>query len=148
MSRSGEISRGDSVRLSGRFLKQFQCPACKKNLREPILTCSKGHNICKQCKGENQRTCPIGQCPFPEPGAHRLISRCATRFNSNTTLFAEVRNVALEKLVQELKLEVACKQVLQGCPFASDSRSVRKHEEDCDYRSVHCPVLNCYSSLR
>ena len=32
-----------------------------------------------------------------------------------------------------------------GCDFKSSNASVFDHEKDCDFRSVRCPILDCYS---
>ncbi len=60
----------------------------------------------------------------------------------------EVRHVALEELSEELKLPVSCKYVQRGCEFSSHESEVQKHEQDCEFRSIQCPVqtvLNCYT---
>ncbi len=127
------------------IMNQFTCPVCSGNLREPIVTCKKGHNVCKLCRKSNS-SCPVEKnCTFPDPGERTSMSR--TYFTSSIS-HVEIRNVALEKLIETLELPVFCKQFRQDCKFVSKLAAVLEHEEDCDFRSVHCPVLNCHEAIK
>jgi hypothetical protein len=81
---SSEILRSG---MKEKFGAQFKCPACDKFLREPILTCFEGHNICSECR-EGVNNCPACKGNYPTP---------------------DVRNIALESMIRELELQVPCK---------------------------------------
>ena len=50
-------------------------------------------------------------------------------------------------IIRTLKLNICCKNNAAGCVFESDIESIIDHEEDCDYSTVTCPVLNCIQKI-
>ncbi len=88
MAANAEADVKETVQLSADFLKQFKCLACQGNLREPIVTCSSGHNICKQCK--DAKGAGIA-CPAGGP-------RCRM-YNGRETPFSDFATVEISQLL-------------------------------------------------
>jgi hypothetical protein len=121
----GEADKMDAGTLragmQAKFNVQFQCPACKQNLREPIVSCLAGHNICQLCRND-QSCCPSCNGGYPNVG---------------------VRNLALETMIRELYFPISCKETSHGCEFASSIDDVVVHEKVCTFRSVKCGLVTC-----
>ena len=52
----------------------------------------------------------------------------------------------MEEVAWELGLPISCKNHAAGCIYTSDVTTLG-HEADCEFRTVHCPVLNCYMDV-
>jgi hypothetical protein len=103
----------------------FECPVCEKILREPILTCNGGHSFCDLCKLEDSDNCPVALCSHPD----------------------KFRNCALEKIIRDLGLPVACQQHKDGCLYSDVVKNLIYHERQCQHRKIRCPVLSCYQKI-
>lgn len=86
--------------------------------------CKKGHNNCSKCapKGEQDK-----------------CSSC-----NNAGLYP---NEKMAEMVWELGLPISCQNHAGGCHVASDTEAVLLHEQSCEFRTVRCPVLNCYINV-
>lgn len=107
--------------------ERFKCRKCQKNIRPPIRMCSKGHNFCQICNA-----LPLGSnCPV-----------------CHVKVCCEIQNTEMETMVEDLKLEMSCKNHGAGCDFSSaDVTAVTAHEEDCPFRTVKCVILSCYKDI-
>ena len=110
--------------VSDDFKDQFRCASCKKYLRPPVITCVKGHNVCKLCHSP-QKKCPKGKCAYTKP---------------------LVQNATIEAMLKTLKLPVSCKHV--GCDVEVLADDVHGHEGECPHRKISCPVLDCRRKIK
>ncbi len=93
-----------------------------------VLPSLPGHNICQRCLPAGTKPkCPVEQCDIPKP---------------------HMKNVALHKLIRQLKLPVACTNHKEGCEFEDNLTDIEYHEKRCPFRQSRCQVLNCYQTFR
>merc|ERR1712110_1021695 len=92
------------------------CPVCLLMPRQgPIPSCPAGHIVCKTCRG-NLTTCPT----------------CRRELNpSHVSSLAS----GMIDLVRH-----SCKFKDFGCTVKECLNTLKKHESDCDHRTVCCPV--------
>ena len=107
--------------------ERFKCRKCQKNLRPPIQMCIKGHNFCQICNALPWNSnCPV----------------------CNVKVFCEIRNIEMENMIGDLKLEISCKNHGAGCDFSfPDVNFVAIHESNCAFRTVKCVILSCYKDI-
>ena len=115
----------------------LECPVCltiPRNLR--IFLCCNGHRICSVCFDllHPPAVCPQGKCAFAQQGENQ----------------SPMRNRDLEKIIEELskesELELSCLNWREGCSVEQRRMELEKHEQECPYRRIPCP-LNCGESL-
>ena len=118
--------------VSEDFRDQFRCVSCKKYLRPPVITCEKGHNICKHCHTSMCATslvraveCPKEKCTYTKP---------------------LVQNATIEAMMKALKLPVTCRY--GGCAQDLSADEIYGHEEERLHREIFCPVLNCRREVK
>ena len=100
---------------------RMECPVCLiAPSKSPIYHCANGHVVCKGCVEKLRKNCPCPKCPVCRD--HRGFFRC----------------LATEKLILESggqvfpRLHAGCYNILSP-----------KHEEECCFCKVYCPVLQC-----
>jgi hypothetical protein len=92
-SLSMSASLADLVVGDKKVKSKFECPMCNKILRDPIIVCSDGHNVCKLCILSEDEACPIESC-------------ASTPSN--------IPNVAMENVILELGLPISCRHTGTG----------------------------------
>lgn len=97
---------------AGCIMSVLECPVCMDTMRSPILLCQNGHNVCNVCK-LNLTNCPT----------------CRAQFTGT-------RNLALEKLSQEIR--VPCANSERGCTEKLSIQDITKHKTSCPYRPHKC----------
>ena len=103
------------------FRDELECPVCYKiPTSTPIFQCEQGHIHCKNCHPK------MTQCPIC-----RLSLRVPTR-----ALLAE-------KLLARLPMKCS----FNGCDKIMTKELLDKHEKDCLFRKVKCPVFTCQQEL-
>jgi len=97
---------------------ELECPVCFKiPSSTPIYQCDQGHIHCKNCH-PRLRTCPI--CRIP--------------------LSISTRALLAEKLLARLPMKCS----YNGCEEVMMKDLLAKHEKDCPFRNVRCPVYTCH----
>ena len=97
---------------------ELECPVCFKiPSSTPIYQCDQGHIHCKDCH-PRLRTCPICRIPL----------------NIST------RALLAEKLLARLPMKCS----YDGCEEIMMKDKLAKHEQDCQFRNVKCPVYTCH----
>ena len=112
-------------------LKNFpECPICNyipRNMK--IFICQNGHEICEDCHGRldaSQRIfklCPQGNCDYNEQDNGE-----------------PVRARKSEEMVQNANVQFNCCNARSGCVVVHEAEDLLKHEEDCSFRPVRCPI--------
>jgi hypothetical protein len=120
-----DIARLSSIYMEVRDKRAFECLVCQKNLRAPILNCHSVHSFCELCKAGQM--CPVDSYPLPKP---------------------DVRNKALENIIQELELPLSCQYHKHGCELSALMTELIFQETKCRYRPVHCQVIHCYEEIQ
>uniref|UniRef100_UPI00358E0432 E3 ubiquitin-protein ligase TRAF7 isoform X1 n=1 Tax=Myxine glutinosa TaxID=7769 RepID=UPI00358E0432 len=105
------------------------CQLCFHIFKEPVITTC-GHTFCQKCAVTSDK-CPV----------------------DNAKLTVVVNNIAVAEQIGELFVhcKFGCRVANgvvksgtyevdpQGCPFTVKLNTRKEHEENCDYRPVHCP---------
>ena len=117
-----KLSKGRSFPRGSRTI--FLCAGCKQYMRGPVWMCRKGHNCCSKCvnKGEQDKCSSCG----------------------NAGLYP---NEKMGEVIWEMGLPMSCQNHAAGCDVALDTEAILQHELGCEFRTVRCPVLNCYANV-
>lgn len=135
------LSVADLVTKDKMLQRGFDCPVCKKILREPILTCGEGHSFCHRCVKFVKSDNPDPALVFVVAG-FVVDAKCPVR-DACTLPMPAVRNSALETVIRDLELPVSCEQHKNGCDFTTVLREVDSHEKRCPYQPIKCGVMGC-----
>ena len=101
------------VTLHRGFLRDLECPVCLNYMTSPISMCDNGHSTCGECRPRLQ-----------------VCSLC----NYN---FADVRNLALENIIEEIRF--CCKNAYNGCTEMFPADQIKNHEVSCLKGPIICP---------
>jgi len=104
--------------------KVLECPVCLIVPRKgPIYQCKHGHCFCATCQ-PSLKNCPM----------------CRIALGNNPA-----RNLVSEELLS--KMAHSCKLSDQGCSYKDAIKPLEAHEEDCEFRLVHCPDQRCQALI-
>ena len=105
----------------------LECPVCLDTIRTaPVQCCRNGHLICSVCI-RRSHICPTCRAPMTVQSGLRCVSHSANRL------------VDL--------LPHPCTHKDRGCQEEQLLPGLARHEPECRYRSVRCPVGYCLQTL-
>ena len=109
-------------KLISELQSTLECPVCLETIRTaPVKCCDNGHIICNAChsRADNCPTCrgPMGN------GV----------------------SVVANKLIDMIPHSCSNKQ--RGCKVEGLLAELTRHETECEYRGVRCPLLSCKKKL-
>ena len=94
------------------------CHVCKIAPRKlPIFRSMEKGVICSECKGKQGFLSPISY----------------------------KRDLILEKIL--IRLPTSCRNKVNGCDYVQDSKFIESHEDECQFRCVHCNFGDCVLKL-
>ena len=138
--RSEEGTDKDAMRLDQRKLfPHLRCDKCQDFFREDVYSCEGGHSTCSLCCSEsNDGAMPnhAKRAKSDRDGKNERVWECPVEGCNFQTTTNSCKNLAL--IVQDLKLDVPCKNREAGCGIKAARDKIDLHEDECDYREVAC----------
>ena len=102
----------------------LECLVCLEYPRSrPIYTCSNGHVTCAGCQAKLVVAWKKGTCP-----------KCEDRHIKQDPFVQRLADKTLQGI------PTPCQFAQFGCPVKQDIAAIGGHEEQCQYREVHCPA--------
>lgn len=103
-----------SVNQENSVLCALECPVCRDHMPPPIRQCLGGHSICQSCF-QKVEFCPV----------------CRSHKDPIS------RSWALEKIYESI--QIPCKNAYAGCLVSREGLAIRKHQDECNYKTRICP---------
>ena len=105
-------------------LDMLECIVCLEYPRSrPIYTCGNGHVTCAGCHSKLESEWKKGTCPH-----------CGDRHIKQDRFVQRLADKTLQGIT------TACQFAQFGCRVEQVIASIGGHEEQCQYREVHCPA--------
>ena len=115
-------SQADAPREA--ILDMLECLVCLEYPRSrPIYTCSNGHVTCAGCQAKLEAAWKKGTCP-----------KCEDRHIKQDPFVHRLADKTLQGI------PTPCQFAQFGCAVEQDIAAIGGHEEQCQYREVHCPA--------
>ena len=119
--------RASNKKLVTELQSSLECPVCLETIREaPVLCCRNGHLICKVCIVRTQ-ICPTCRAPLGVGLSQKCVSHVANRLID--------------------LLPHPCTNKDRGCTEELLLTLLTRHETECRYRDVRCPVGYCLQTV-
>ena len=128
MASSGS-KRKANVTLEDLVAKTLECPGCHQTIQDPpVFLCTNGHELCHKCREQlkaEAKPCSVCQGEL-----------------------LDVRNRAIEKMLEKLPRLPLTECKYEGCTFArSNPQLVKSHEErECRMKPVTCE--DCFQPMQ
>ncbi|XP_052234114.1 E3 ubiquitin-protein ligase TRAF7-like isoform X2 [Dreissena polymorpha] len=114
----------------------FLCPVCRKLYQEPVIINGCGHTICKQCASTIEK-CPIDHKVFVRE--QMIVNRFVVDHIEDLLIYCK------HGLLKQGDTHV---QDPSGCQEKIHLGTRVQHEENCQFKIVHCSNPSCEAKCR